>query len=374
RHSTRLGLTVTQALLKGYDVNANLVNIRKSELDVASSEYELRGFIESLVAQVESTYWDYVLSLKQLKILEESLALAEESRRQTAERISIGKLAETELAAAEAEVALRKQDLINAKASLSSIRLRLLRLHTPPASNLWEIQIIAKEEPSIPQVELDDVENHINVALKMRPEMNQAKLQVLKGELDVIKTKDGLLPKLDAFLSLGRSGYADSLWDSIRNFNERNHDFSGGLIFEFPLGNRAAKAQTKRALLSHEQSLLALQNLSQLIEVDIRSAYVEVRRSKEQVTASAATRKLQEEKLRAENEKFNVGKSTAFMVAQAQRDFVRSQVSEVEAVVKYLKALVDLYRLEGSLLERRGISAPGRTPVTLPLETTEEKK
>jgi outer membrane protein len=34
-------------------------------------------------------------------------------------------------------------------------------------------------------------------------------------------------------------------------------------------------------------------------------------------------------------------------------------------VANYFKALVALYRLEGSLLERRGITAPGREPVDL---------
>ena len=34
-------------------------------------------------------------------------------------------------------------------------------------------------------------------------------------------------------------------------------------------------------------------------------------------------------------------------------------------LVNYIKALIDLYRLDGSLLERRGIAAPGREPVQL---------
>jgi hypothetical protein len=34
-------------------------------------------------------------------------------------------------------------------------------------------------------------------------------------------------------------------------------------------------------------------------------------------------------------------------------------------VANYLKALVALYTLEGSLLERRGIEAPGQDAVTL---------
>ena len=46
-------------------------------------------------------------------------------------------------------------------------------------------------------------------------------------------------------------------------------------------------------------------------------------------------------------------------MAQAQRDLLVSQIGEVRAVVNYSKALVTLYRLDGSLLLRRGIAAPG---------------
>jgi hypothetical protein len=52
-------------------------------------------------------------------------------------------------------------------------------------------------------------------------------------------------------------------------------------------------------------------------------------------------------------------------VAQAQRDLLQSQIGEVSAVVANLKAIVELFRLEGSLLLRRGIEAPGRDPVEL---------
>jgi outer membrane protein TolC len=101
------------------------------------------------------------------------------------------------------------------------------------------------------------------------------------------------------------------------------------------------------------------------VQVDVRSAYIEVTRAREQISATAATRNFQEEKLRAETEKFRVGKSTSLLVGQAQRDFVASQIAEIQAVANYLKALVALYRLEGSLLHRRGLSAPGGEPVAL---------
>ena len=149
-----------------------------------------------------------------------------------------------------------------------------------------------------------------------------------------------------------------------------DNGYSGlaGLNFEFPVWNRAAESRHLRAMLTRQQAKEAISNLSQLIEVDVRTAYLEIARSQEQVAATAATRKLQEEKLRAETEKFRLGKSTSLLVAQAQRDLVSSQIDEVQAVVNYLKALVEIYRQEGSLLERRGIAGPGREPVELPDE------
>ena len=63
-----------------------------------------------------------------------------------------------------------------------------------------------------------------------------------------------------------------------------------------------------------------------------------------------------------------MGKSTSFLVAQAQRDLLVSRIAEVRALAGYLKELVDLYRQDGSLLERRGIAAPGRQPVMLSIQ------
>lgn len=53
-----------------------------------------------------------------------------------------------------------------------------------------------------------------------------------------------------------------------------------------------------------------------------------------------------------ESERFSVGESTGLLVAQAQRDLVESQINEVEALIGYRLALIDLYLAEGALLAR----------------------
>ena len=351
---TRLGLTVSQSLLQGFGTGANLADLRQARLETAISEYEFSAFAMTLVALVERSCWNYDLARAQVDIVHESQRLAEQQLSETLERIRIGKLAAVERAAAEAEVAFRREAVINAESDLTTARLHLLRLLNAPTSNLWnravEIRIPRDQQPPTP----DDPEDHVQVAMRLRPDLNEARLALERNELEVVKTRNGLLPKLDFFITLGRTGYAESFSESVGS--DDADDVTVGLLAQYPLGTRSERAAHRRAVLSREQAVYAVENLSQVVQVDVRTAYVEMRRAEEQVAATRATRKLQEETLRAETEKYRIGKSTSLLVAQAQRDYVQSQLNEAQAVANSFKAAIDLYRLDGSLLERRGLN------------------
>ena len=366
--SARIGLTFTQALLEGRGRDVNLASLEQARLDTLTSQYELRGFAESLVAQVEATYWDYFLAERRIGIYSESLKLAEQQLGETDERIKVGALAETERAAAQAEVALRREALINARSDLATTHIRLLRLVNPAGADAWAREVTLRDQPPALPAKPDSVEDHVLLALRMRPDVNQARLGVQQGDLELVKTKNGLLPKLDLFITLGKTGYAESFGRALEDLGGEGYEIVAGLRFSEAVGNRSDRARHQRALLNREQALEAVANLAQLVQVDVRSAHIEVNRAAEQVAATQATRLLQQEKLRAETEKFRVGRSTSLLVAGAQRDLVASQIAEVEAQVNHLKALIDLFRLDGSLLQRRGIAAPGREPVHLAVQ------
>jgi outer membrane protein TolC len=368
--STRLGASVTQSLLRGFGPAVNLVAVNQAKIDTSISQYELRGFVESLVAQVEETYWSYSLAEKSIEIFKQSMRLAEDQQKQTEEQIRVGTLAASELAAARAEVALRRQDLIVAENTLAQTRLNLLRLLNPDGPEMWNKEIILQSEPETPTVEPGPVQPHVERGLQMRPEMNQARLQLDRDELELIRTRNGLLPQLDFFITLGKTGYADSFGDSTRNIFKKDYDALAGISFEYPPINRSAQAKNRQAILSRQQAQEAIDNLGQLVEVDIRGAYLQITSVQQQVAAAKATRELQEEKLKVETEKFNVGKSTSILVAQAQRDFLQSQIAEIQAIINYQIAVVELYRLEGTLLLRSGITSPGGVPVKISKTTS----
>lgn len=365
-YATRAEIGATQALLQGRPAAVNLASLRQARLDTEISEYELRGFAETLVAEVESAYWECALARRNLDIFEKSMAIAEQQKQEVEQKIRVGSLPETELAAALAEVALRREALINARSKVSTTQLRLLRLVDPDALRKPRRDLRLATVPAAPEVKLDPIPSHVAVALRMRCDMNEARLKLQKGNLELVKTRNGLLPRLDLFIRLGKTGYADSFGDSASEIDGKNLDASAGLSLEYPFHNRGAEARHRRARFSHEQDTEALKNMEDLVRVEVESGYLEVERAREQVDATATTRKLQEEKAKTEAAKFAVGRSTALLVAQAQRDVLSSQVAEAEAVIRHLEAVTSLFRLEGSLLERRGIQAPGKTPPAAP--------
>jgi outer membrane protein TolC len=360
---SRLGLTVTQALLRGFGPEVNLVAVRQAKLDTMASEYALRGFTLSLVADVERAYWQHVLCERQVEVLQESLAQAEGMVRVAEERVKSGTAPQGELAPGQAEAALRRQELIDAQSDRAKTLVRVCSLLDLPGADSWNREIRFTEKPAIREGQIDGVESHVQLALRMRPEINEAQLGLQKGDLEIVKTRNGLLPKMDVFLTLGKTGYAESYGNSWRNIGGDSHDVLAGLAAAYPAGNHEARARYQRAVLTRRVAEQAIKNLQHLVQEDVRTAYLEVLRAKEQVTAAAVTRKFNEDKLRFEMEKYQMARATPFQVARAQRDLMKSRMDEVEAAVDYQRALVELYRLDGSLLERRGISAPGWGPV-----------
>ncbi|MBN1541574.1 TolC family protein [candidate division KSB1 bacterium] len=355
QYSGYLGVTVAQSLLQGAGLGANLARLRQADLDAQLSREELKATAQNLVADVEKAYWALYMAAQEIRIQQQSLDLAERQLDESRERVAVGKLPELELAAVHAEAALRREALIDARSRYEQARLAFLFLLNPDTPTIWQTVPQLTDPPFIPVDTLASADVHQELGLTYRADLKRAQVQLKKGELEVQRTRNGLLPRLDFFITAGRSTYAKTFREGIPDYQSPFSDVSAGLSFSFPVINRQARAEASRARWTRDQFEHALENMQRLVQWDVRSAHIEALRSREQIRATAVTRELQEQKLAAEQEKFRVGKSTNFLVLQAQRDLTASLLDEARAKVAYLNALIDLYHTEGTLLERRGI-------------------
>lgn len=355
QQSVRIGLTVTQQLLRGFGPAVGLASLRQATLDTLASVSELRGFAEALIADVETAYWELVLANQSILVFKKSLEVAEAQLTDIETRIEVGQISEKEAAAARADVALAKQDLINAESAQRVRRYELIRRIYPKLPLSETMNFRATTEPDVEHIAIPDAEERIRLALQSRPEINEAEYQIQRGELETIVTRNGRLPQLEFFINLNKSGFATTFQESFRATDGPNYDANVGIQFSQFLGNRSARARDDIARATLQQSEEARFNLRSLVRYDVLLALNELERAQKQMAASTETRRYRQETFEAEQDRFEVGNSTALEVSRTQRDLVGSQIAEIEARVAYQLAKVQLYLAEGSLLDRRGL-------------------
>jgi outer membrane protein len=314
--------------------------------------------VEALVAETEIAYWRYVLAGGQIAIFEQSLDIARRQLDEVKQRIEVGTLPRN-AAAARAEVARREQALLEVRSILEDRRLRLLRLMNASSNEQFGLEVEPTSPPQTTADPLTNLDERLALADRMRPDLNEARLRLERNQLEVVRTRNGLLPKLDLFINLGTTGYAESFSEAFRNLDGDTYDLAAGIRFSAFLRNRQNRARDLAARASRDQAEAAVGNLRNLAQLDVRLALNQTERARQQIDAGAVTRALQEQTLQAEQERFSVGASTSLLVAQAQRDLLVVQLAEIEAIVDYRIALVSLYLAEGTLLQRRGIQLEG---------------
>ena len=267
----------------------------------------------------------------------------------------MGKLPELELASAEAELAVRQVALFDARSDLGRARLELIYLLNNPSEDGWERFVIPLEEPHVPNDSLASFEQHLELGKMYRPDLIQARLELQKGHIAVVHTRNGLLPRLDLFINLGGSSYATSFEDAAPDLDTPYYDVNTGLTLTLPVPGSRKTAEHRQSFLAAREQELLLGNMEQLVERDVRIAYLEVGSALERIEATRVVRELQEVNLASEQEKFRVGRSTNLQVALVQRNLTEAQLEEAHTRVSYLTALTSLYLSEGTLLERNGI-------------------
>jgi len=353
QEEARLSLSVTQALLQGRGQERNLIGVEKARLDVDISRAELSGFLERLVADVETAYWNLWLAEQTITITEQALEVAEKQLSDLRDRIEVGQLARNEEAVALAEVSRRRQNVVDARANLRQRRIELLRQIAP---GLNDESFRAAAPPTLPELDpADTLELRRDLALRSRADLAEARLRLEQRRLDTVLTRDGLLPRLDFFANLAKTGFGADTGDAWSDLGGDGYDVQAGLRFSRGIGSRPEDHRDAEARFRRDQAEAAVRNLEFRAETELRLALNELARATEQVRLSAETRQFQELTAAAEVERFEAGSGTALMVAQAQRDLLSALIEEQRARVTARLALLRLYRAEGTLLDRRAI-------------------
>ena len=376
-YQSRLNLVLTQPLLKnfGWAVSRREIIVALNSLDVSRNQF--KTVLINLVYSVEAAYWNLVYSVENLKTLQQALQSGRDLLAKTKREVEVGQKAPIEVLNAEATVARREADILQAEAMVkrSQDQLKtLLNQGGDPSAKGQNLR--PADTPSFKPftITLDEA---FEKAMARRPDLEVAKSTIETKRINFRYAKNQLLPQLDLQLikaSPGISGAqfiydrdnpflpptpgdAGSAGQAFKDtFRFLYNNWTAGLTLTIPIGDVVGRASYTYAKLDLEQTQARLKNQEQQIYLEVSDAVLTLETAAKSVDAYRIARELAGKQLEAEMKKLAVGMSTNYFVLTYQDALASARSLELRALVDYNVAVANIAKVTGSTLEARNIT------------------
>jgi outer membrane protein TolC len=372
-----------QPLLRGFGTDSTRQQLQVTKLNRDVTDIQLTSTITNTLSNVRNAYWDYVFAIQSVEIARQSVDLANKLVEDNQTRVQIGTMAPIDVIQAQAQAATNVQNLVTAQATQRTAELALKRLIVNGTQDPnWNATIDPVDRPDF-QAETIDIEAAVRRALSQRTDLTIAQKNVQANDVTLKYLDDQTKPQADLNATYGWSGvggnqlvrsgsgiggdapitstipggYGDALASMFGGGFPR---WTVGVNISYPLGLSSQKAAVARARVQLDQVQAQLKQIELQIATEVTNAAITVRSNVERVQAAQVARELAQRQLDAENSKFAVGMSTNYFVVQAQNQLATAQNNELQAVLNYRKALVELDRLQSTTLQNLNITVVGR--------------
>jgi outer membrane protein len=368
---------LTLPLLRGLIDNPENVAVKRSKIGQDISDQDFRAAVMDLVLQVEINYWGLAAARAQQGVAEKSLATARDLLEQTRVQYEVGVVSRVNVTEADAGVAEREGDAIQATNDARAAHDVLLDTIAVPSLAEYQLTDIVLDTPAYIEYDVDE-DGSVEMAMAQDPELIAARKQLEDAKVQLRAARNDALPRLDLTTSYsltrldGRQKvpagvptgtppqpFPDlGLGRHSQVFpGDENASYGFGARASIPLGNRTARRRVTQREIELRRTERAVQRTEQQILLRVRVAAREVNSARERLEAAERRRAAADETLRAEEERLRLGDSTPFNVLQREEDVSEAETQQIEALQRYRVAIAALERFRGSILEERGISA-----------------
>jgi outer membrane protein len=366
--NSSLSLNYQQPLLRGWAIDNTRQQLQVSQKNREIADIGLRQTLATTTRTVRNSYWNLAYAVASLAVQQQSLELAQQSLRDTRARVEIGTTPPIDIVEAQSEVAAREEAVIIAQANIATAEDNLRALvFDPAAPDFWTMRIEPTELPPFTPTNVD-VDGAVRNALDRRSDLAQTKRSMESNEINIRFFRNQTLPDVTAVLDYGlaalggvrlpttgtgfpglpteptaptgplEKGYASVLRDLL---GLNSPSWTASLNITYPIGTSQAEANLARTRLQYSQSQTRLKNQQLQVATQVRQQARNVQTNQQRVQTTRASRQLMEQRLEAEQRKFQAGTSTSFLVFQAQRDLSQARNNELRAILDYNQSVVD---------------------------------
>ncbi len=360
-YENSLVLSITQPLLQnsGYEVNRATIHVARNTQKISLLDF--RNKLVDTLATIEQTYWQLVQAQRNVEIQEELLQRTEDTATILAKRLQGGiDVSRVQTSQANATVEARRATLIRAKANVRDLSDQLKRLMNDPQFPVSGPTVITPATAPLKDPVHMDLNEQIQTALENRLELAQQQLRIDSASTAVRVGKNALLPQLNLTGRASVDGIGSDLGDAFSDqTNFGNISGSIGLEFVFPLGNRAARAQWTRTLLQRQQAIAQYQALVAQVGLEVKEAQRNIHTSWDEMVATRQARFSAADALLAIQQRENANEPLTPTFVQLKLDrqaaLASAEASEIQAIINYNLAILQLERANGTLLRYNNV-------------------
>jgi outer membrane protein len=374
---SRLNLALTQPLLKNFGWTVSRREILVAQHSFEASRSQFKDVLIETVYNVEAAYWNLVYTIENLKTMRLSLESGRDLLAKTRREVQVGTKAPIEVLNAEATVAKREADILQAEALVKRGQDQLRTLLNLDADQETRGQaLLPADQPEFKPFAIT-LEEALAQALARRPDLETAKSTIATKAVNFRFAKNQRLPQLDLQLAKASPGISGTQFNydpanpfgppigtvegsAGRAFKDTfkflYNNWTAGLKLTIPLGDVVGQANYTYAKLDLEQAQARLKTQEQQVFLEVSDAVRTLETAAKSVDAYRIARELAEKQLEAEMKKLNVGMSTNYFVLTYQDALATARSLELRALVDYNIALANIARVTGTTLEARNIT------------------
>jgi outer membrane protein len=361
-----LQLSFSQPLLRDFAIDSARQQLIVTKRNKEITDTRFRETVVRTLADVKRAYWSLVASRASIAVQQKALDLARELVRSNTARVDVGQAPPLDLLSAKAEQAQREENLVVAQvqARQAEDTLRMLVLDVNSAT-FWDAALEPTDATPI-GAPLPDVDAVVQKALKTRQDLIRARDDVANAVTGVKYYQSQRLPDLRLQGSYGATGLGGTQFirtggfpgtitgSAVTGFGTVMNQVVGrdfpswsfGVTVAYPIGYSFERAALANARVQESQARLRLQGAESKAVRQLRQAAWQLEASSKRIETSRAARQFAEQRLDAEQKRFDVGMSTSFLVVQAQRDLAAARNNELSALLEFNRSLIDFESLQ----------------------------
>jgi outer membrane protein len=322
-----------------YNGGRNKINITQTENQIFLSKLDLETLQSNISLQIANNYLNALLNKENIKIAKEQINITKIQLNKMQELIGAGVNPRADLLDIQSTLAQNKQQLVQAENALDLALLNLAQLIqvSPNGFDIQEVNITLDNASLL----YNDSSVIYETAVKNRPEIRKAEIEIENADLSIKAAKTNLLPSLSMNYGLNTS-YAyrfsgDGELNKVFDQYNDNHGHSLSISARYTIfDGKSNKAQIKKANITKEIITQNLEDEKLRLRETIERAFLDTKASLKQYESSLSSLKAQEEAFKIAEERYKLGAMNSFDFDLVKSRLFNAKIEVVNAKYNFI--------------------------------------